>query len=171
MTKMEINISGTHNRYLIKKTDKQTEECILKKNNICIDSELFCVESQIDLLNNIDPIIQKQLHDIIKIKLSSYQQQDKLKNRFNKELFVTLSEVLEYIRNLDGKCSYCGDAILIMYKNKRDKKHWTLDRIDNSIGHNTNNLVISCLECNIQKRDRNHEQFLFSKNMKIDKLS
>ena len=56
-------------------------------------------------------------------------------------------------------------------KNKRDKKQWTLDRIDNSIGHNTNNLVISCLECNIQKRDRNHEQFLFSKNMKIDKLS
>ena len=46
---------------------------------------------------------------------------------------------------------------------------WTLDRIDNNIGHNTDNVVISCLACNLQKRRRGEEAFKFMKQMVIKK--
>ena len=46
---------------------------------------------------------------------------------------------------------------------------WTLDRIDNNIGHNKDNVVISCLGCNLQKRRRGEEAFKFMKQMVITK--
>jgi hypothetical protein len=46
-------------------------------------------------------------------------------------------------------------------------KQWTLDRIDNDIGHNKNNLVIACLECNLKRKRTNKDKFMFTKNMKI----
>ena len=46
---------------------------------------------------------------------------------------------------------------------------WTLDRIDNNIGHNKDNVVISCLACNLQKRRRGEEAFKFMKQMVITK--
>jgi hypothetical protein len=46
-------------------------------------------------------------------------------------------------------------------------KQWTLDRIDNDIGHNKKNLVIACLECNLKRKRTNKDKFMFTKNMKI----
>ena len=37
---------------------------------------------------------------------------------------------------------------------------WTLDRIDNNIGHNRDNVVISCLACNLQKREEEVKKHL-----------
>ena len=52
---------------------------------------------------------------------------------------------------------------------KRDPKQWTLDRIDNTMGHNTNNVLISCLACNLKRRNRTVEKFLFTKQLTIIK--
>ena len=41
---------------------------------------------------------------------------------------------------------------------------WTLDRIDNNLGHNSDNVLISCLECNLKRRRMNMERFQFSKD-------
>ena len=46
-------------------------------------------------------------------------------------------------------------------------KQWTLDRIDNDQGHTYDNVVIACLECNLQRRRTNSDKFLFTKQMKI----
>ena len=56
-----------------------------------------------------------------------------------------------------------------MYNNVREKKQWTLDRLDNDIGHYNSNVVISCLECNLKKRRMNDDDFKFIKQMKIIK--
>ena len=48
-------------------------------------------------------------------------------------------------------------------------KQWSLDRIDNNIGHNVGNLVIACLECNLKRRRRTDEKFLFTKQLNIVK--
>ena len=53
----------------------------------------------------------------------------------------------------------------------RDKHQWTLDRIDNSIGHNKENVVISCLECNLKRRTTEIDRFTFTKQLKITKLT
>ena len=42
---------------------------------------------------------------------------------------------------------------------------WTVDRIDNSIGHDIENIVISCLKCNLQSRSS--DKFLQTKKMVI----
>ena len=67
------------------------------------------------------------------------------------------------------KCYYCNENMLLVYENVREGKQWTLDRIDNSIGHITENVVISCLDCNLKRRTMNDEKFKFSKQMKIIK--
>lgn len=56
-----------------------------------------------------------------------------------------------------------------MYENKREMQQWTLDRLDNSIGHEKNNVVICCLKCNLERRCINDDKFLFTKQFKLIK--
>lgn len=46
---------------------------------------------------------------------------------------------------------------------------WSLDRIDNDIGHDFGNLVISCLKCNLKRRRINKNSFMFTRNMIISR--
>ncbi len=50
-------------------------------------------------------------------------------------------------------------------------KQWSLDRINNDIGHNSGNLLIACLECNLKRRRINCDNFNFTQNMKIIKTN
>jgi hypothetical protein len=49
----------------------------------------------------------------------------------------------------------------------REMQQWTLDRIDNDKGHFSDNVEISCLECNLKRKKQNSEKFLFTKQIKI----
>ena len=55
------------------------------------------------------------------------------------------------------------------FENIREKKQWTLDRLDNDQGHNRDNVVICCLECNLKKGTMDDEKFKFAKQMRIIK--
>ena len=58
----------------------------------------------------------------------------------------------------------------ILYEISREMKQWTLDRIDNNIGHNYDNIVISCLDCNLKRRLKNKDSFLFTKQLKLTRI-
>ena len=103
-------------------------------------------------------------------KISSYKQQDIKKNKLSAEQFIKEDEVLEKLVISRLKCYYCRNKALLFYENKRENKQWTLDRLDNSIGHNQNNVVICCLKCNLERRCKNDDKFLFTKQMKIIKI-
>jgi len=103
----------------------------------------------------------------IKGKIAGYKQQDILKKRLNEDEFVKLNEVIQLLVNSELKCCYCAEDVYILYERVREMKQWSLDRIDNTIGHNTNNLIIACLECNLKRRRTNKDAFLFTKNMVI----
>ncbi len=105
----------------------------------------------------------------LKHKISSYRQQDRLKNKLNKDKFVSLEDVLRLLSECKLKCHYCNEQMYIIYEIVRQNKQWSLDRIDNNQGHNKGNLVISCLECNLKRRRTNKDAFLFTKNMKIQR--
>jgi len=105
----------------------------------------------------------------IKTKIGSYAQQDKLKNVFTPEEFVTFKEVVDLLYNSKMKCYYCQGTVKVVYKYKRMSDQWTLDRIDNSKGHIVNNVVISCLQCNLKRRCLNSDKYLFTKSLKIIK--
>lgn len=105
----------------------------------------------------------------LKKKLNSYKHQDEKKHRYNEDEFITIDRLLELLVISKLNCYYCKTSVFVLYNELYDKTQWTLDRIDNSIGHNRENCVISCLNCNVQRRVMDDEKFKFSKQMKIIK--
>ena len=103
----------------------------------------------------------------IKNKISGYKQQDILKKKLEESLFVNFEQVLELLKSCELKCHYCSQEIFILYERVRELKQWSLDRINNYIGHNNGNLVVACLECNLKRRRTNKDAFMFTKNLVI----
>ena len=67
------------------------------------------------------------------------------------------------------KCYYCQIELNVLYDISREMKQWTVDRINNDLGHNKDNFYIACLECNLKRRRRSDDKFLFTKQLKIIK--
>jgi len=118
--------------------------------------------------NNKDKYILK-LRSHIKTKLCSYKQQDIIKKKLNENKFVSFEETVDLLKKYNLKCCYCSEDVYILYERVREMKQWSLDRINNDIGHNSGNLVIACLECNLKRRRTNKDAFMFTKNMIIIK--
>ena len=79
--------------------------------------------------------------------------------------------LIERLIQSNLQCHYCHENIFILYEIVRENKQWTLDRIDNDLGHNEDNIVISCLQCNLQRRNTNSNKFLFTKQLILNKLN
>jgi hypothetical protein len=153
--------------YLAKKKEKKNithwnnKEYLLDiKNHISIVNRVFLNES----FGGCDAVKKA-----VRKKIQSYKQQDVKKNKFSKENFIKEEEVYEKLVISKLKCYYCKEKALIMYENKREMRQWTLDRLDNSIGHDKNNVVICCLKCNLERRCINNDKFLFTKQFKLIK--
>ena len=70
------------------------------------------------------------------------------------------------MKECELKCFYCKDCVALLYENVREPRQWTLERIDNSIGHNIGNIEISCLSCNLRRRTMHHERYILTKQIK-----
>jgi 5-methylcytosine-specific restriction endonuclease McrA len=98
-------------------------------------------------------------------KISGYKRQDMEKDVFKKDLFVSLEDVIDKLLCSKLKCFYCKQWCELLYKNVYSKQQWTLDRIDNDVGHSVDNVVISCLECNLKKGTMDSERFKYGKQI------
>jgi hypothetical protein len=151
------------------------------KKIVCINKKIIPRKKEYDLsFNDAKYINQLYLDEdfdkkntIIKElrkKLSSYLAQDKKKNRpYDKKKYINYDELLSHLVKSKLRCYYCKVKVMLLYNNIREPKQWTLDRIDNNQPHNTDNVVISCLKCNLERRRRNDKKFLMGKQMKIIK--
>ena len=182
----KINIVGTGTRYQMKKVIKNDDGHLVKIRSEIEKLELpmdtFEWEQQHHIINEMyDNLKNNTLitssSDIIKIvrnqisnKLSGYKHQDVIKKVFDKEKIIKYEETVEKLKNCDLKCYYCNENVYLLYKMVREMKQWSLDRINNDIGHNGENVFISCLECNLKKRTKNSDSFLFTKQLKINKM-
>uniref|UniRef100_A0A6C0DKV5 HNH domain-containing protein n=1 Tax=viral metagenome TaxID=1070528 RepID=A0A6C0DKV5_9ZZZZ len=175
----DIIITGTNNRYLIKRANREknvpTIRKVMSKYDISIDELDF--KKQFELLQEIyDKIendsnkknIQVIIQEITK-KINSYKQQDLIKKMFNEELFINYQLLVEKLLQCEMKCYYCKCEMFILYENVRELTQWSVDRIDNNKGHNLDNFVLACLNCNIKRRNKASEKFLFTKNLNIIK--
>jgi hypothetical protein len=170
----KINIDGKHNKYLIRKACniKQQERKIKEYNEELIDYDLQCkninmIYLEQDISNN---EIQKYIVTEINKKISGYKQQDIKKEKLNIKKFVTIDDILEKIVICKLKCFYCDSNMLIVFNDYKYEKQWTLDRINNDSGHNRDNILISCLECNLKRGNMKKDLFEFTKKMKIVKI-
>lgn len=113
----------------------------------------------------------KFIYQQIKNKLSSYRSQDIEKGKYDLEKFADLSHVLHKMEECKMKCFYCKESVSLLYENVREPKQWTLERIDNKMGHNNDNVEIACLSCNLRRRTIHYERYILTKNIqKIVKI-
>ena len=167
-TKKVIKIEGTSNRYQMKKCMKEVKEIKPRKSVAHISSEKMELDSQRSLLHDhLFKQIDKTIVSQVMSKLGSYKQQDIEKKIYDPEHIVILKDIFELLESCKLSCYYCSSQLYLLYSNVREKKQWTLDRIDNSKGHNKDNVLIACLECNLKRRNQNKTAFLFTKNMVI----
>jgi len=81
---------------------------------------------------------------IIDRKLSGYKQQDqKNKREFN----IDAELIIELKQQQNNHCASCNCLMRWQYSDK-DPHQFTVDRINNSLGHIKNNVMLTCLECN-----------------------
>jgi hypothetical protein len=134
-----------------------------------IDSHELDIRNQFRFIedkSNIPCVVSSELRK----KISSYKSQDKRKNLFNISEFIDFEFILTLLAVSELKCYYCSCNVYILYDIVRELKQWTVERLDNRLGHNKNNCVISCLECNLRRRTMYHENYLLTKQMKLTKV-
>ena len=108
----------------------------------------------------------------VRQKISGYRGQDVEKRILDIEKLINLQDVLDLFKTSDLMCYYCREPVLLLYEFVREPKQWTLERLDNSRGHNRDNVVLACLHCNLRRRCMASERYVQTKQMtKIVKMN
>ena len=181
-TPKKINISGTNNKYKMKQLinnnnnlEKETKKRV-QSEKWTFQEEHFEYSNQIKMTNDILKNACKFYDDVSKIaiqeinrKITSYKQQDMLKKRYDEDKFLTFESVINKMVECELKCRYCQNEMNVLYDVSREMRQWSVDRVDNDLGHNIDNYHLACLECNLKRRRRTDEKFLFTKQLNIVK--
>jgi hypothetical protein len=167
-----INVLNNLNEDNLKKLN--TSKIRAKRNQtIHLDDIYLDYNCQIEMINQLylmdsckeDVLLKREIDK----KINGYKKQDINKKIFDDSLLISLPDVIEKLVSSKLICVYCKCNVLLLYKDVRDEKQWTLDRIDNDKCHSNSNTMISCLKCNLQRRTRDMEKFKFTKQLKIKK--
>ena len=174
--KKTITITGQSNKYQVKKLlkEKKTDKKRVEIEKLNLSKDYFIFEKQFEIINNIsndeeEKSDSKILIKQIEKKITSYKQQDIDKKVLNNEKIINLKCIIDKLIETEIKCYYCKTEMFILYENVRDLKQWTVDRINNDIGHNVDNFVLACLDCNLKRRCKSADNFLFTKQLNIIK--
>jgi hypothetical protein len=186
-----ISITGTNNKYQMKKLINKKDLNSEPKKRIVAEKWMFSNETfeytrQMRMINDIfilnsekqegienesktdDDVIKIAIQQINK-KIYSYKQQDILKNKLDTNNFITFKSVIQKMIECELNCRYCKEHMNVLYDISREMKQWSVDRIDNNLGHNIDNFHLACLDCNLKRRRRTDEKFLFTKQLNIVK--
>ena len=165
----KIIFSGKHTIDKITNVKKPKR---VMNNKINITDDLLDHTRQTEIINSLfldqEFKEKKWINSEINKKKNSYRQQDIQKERLD-DTFITSEGIIEKLVASRLICHYCKQKTSIFYENVREKKQWTLDRIDNDICHSFDNVVISCLECNLKRRRTDYGKFKFTKQLVIKK--
>jgi len=154
----------------VKMEKPKTKRVITQTYRWTFTPEELLYDNQIQVLENPSHKSHAFLVQQIRGKIAGYKSQDLEKGVFDAGGFVQINQVLDKLKVCALGCYYCKQKTNILYEYVREPRQWTLERIDNSIGHTADNVVISCLSCNLRRRTMYHERFLFTKNLVIEKI-
>jgi hypothetical protein len=137
-----------------------------KQQRLDFDPLLLIQQLQEGILNETTEACLKE----IKKKHSSYKSQDKEKHKYDETQHITLSQIIEKLKECNLKCYYCNREVMLLYNKKKESMQWTLERLNNHVGHYSDNTCIACLKCNLGRRTDNHEYYKKGKTMILKKV-
>lgn len=163
-----IDITGKRNIDKIRNVKNPERKDTIKWK---LDDSYFTYNKQIQIINSLY-LNQECEQDIlakreINKKINGYKSQDIQKEILDLNRLISLDQAIEKLMLSKLKCFYCKENCELLYKNTLAKKQWTLDRINNEYGHNHDNVVICCLECNIKRGEMDSDRFKQGKEIKI----
>jgi len=180
----KVLITGTTNRYQMKKLTnkeyeikkrKSSEKWGLTEEYFTAEKQEFAIKVLFDNANaNANDVEYSDTYlNIIKVelnkKISSYKQQDIIRKLLDAEKFLDLKTIITKLYECKLECYYCKDKMFLLYEMAREMKQWSVDRINNDLGHNCDNIVMACLDCNLKRRCKGKDAFLFTKQLNIIK--
>jgi hypothetical protein len=148
--------------------EKRMETFTNRWNHKMTENEYLTPEYQWNFLQTIDqqsPEWVEFLRSQLRRKLNSYYNQDLKKGIFNSEKAISVDQTIQLILDSFLECYYCHQKVKILYETVRDPLQWTLERMNNEYGHNKENVVISCLQCNLRRRTMNSERYVKTKQL------
>jgi len=177
LKKIIINVPNKQvTRKLIEEYKNNKDKKRVESEKWTFTQEDYEYENQIKIIKDIFNNNYNHLDDTSKImlqqinkKIYGYKQQDTIKKMFNEQNFINIESIINKMIECELKCYYCFKEMLVLYDISREMKQWSVDRIDNDKGHNLDNYYLACLECNLKRRRRNDEKFLFTKQLKLIK--
>lgn len=155
-----------------KLTETECWQTTVEQYGASIDTQLILLRELSNVLTNSSSITPqvKMLYRMLKIKQSSYKAQDMEKKLYDNMRFVSIEDIVNRLLSCGLICYYCNNPTTLLYETAFDETQWTLERVDNSYGHNRDNIEIACLKCNIRRRTMYHERYLFTKQAVVRKL-
>jgi len=179
MENKTITLPPTKKETQVREVKEKTKKTrVLVENLVLIQESDYNPELQWNILfggggnicdKNHNEYLRTTIKRHISMKLHSYKTQDQKNEILDEEQFVDIDFVLDLLKKSNMQCFYCKELVQLLYKHVREPKQWTLDRINNDIGHNRGNVEIACLSCNLRRRCIYHERYVFTKQMKIVK--
>ena len=163
-----IDITGKRNIDKIRNIKNPERKETIKWN---LDDSYFTYNKQVQIINSLylnqEPEQNILAKREISKKINGYKSQDIQKELLDLNRLISLDQTIEKLMVSKLKCFYCKENCELLYKNTLAKKQWTLDRVNNEYGHNHDNVVICCLECNIKKGEMDSDRFKKGKDIKI----
>ena len=150
----KINITGTSNRYQMKKITNKSYHKESKKRveseKWTFSEEHYKYENQLKMIQDISNNNFHYTNDVSKIaiqeinkKIYGYKQQDILKKRYDDKFFLTFESVINKMIECELKCRYCKNEMNVLYDISREMTQWSVDRVDNNLGHNIGNFHLA----------------------------
>lgn len=121
------------------------------------------------LIDDKDRQQEKFYTSLISKKCAGYKQQDVSNTIYDTKWFIPHEEVLELLVASKLTCYYCRKACYVHYIEPCCQDQWTLERLSNDHGHNRNNVVISCLKCNLARGTKSSDKFKLGKQLRFIK--
>lgn len=87
--------------------------------------------------------------------MSNSKAEDKMRERYDPEKFITAENLERLYQHQKGYCYYCGRTMLFGVGVDRllHPQGLTIERMNNDLGHNVDNVVFACSHCNKRRRN------------------
>ena len=175
LQKKPAKVVKEKNKRVVTKSKKwvfNEEDLLIENQQKCLNmAKVLFHQKKMNEMENLEKTADKKtvfLLQQIQQKVYGYKSQDQEKSLYMPTEFIDCDYVIEKLIG-NPLCFYCREPVQLLYEFVREPLQWTLDRIDNKVGHNRGNVEIACLRCNLRRRIMHHERFIFTKQLTITK--